>query len=83
MLDLEMPTESVAAAFESATVQLLVKQPTANLVGVQVRDERFGVDHSRTVAFCEEAPRVALTTACVFERTGKAIAVTLAVALSG
>ena len=76
--ELEMPMANVPAAFERATIQLLLA-PTANLVGVQVSDDRLGVDHSSTVAFCEEAPRVALKTACVFERTVPAIAVTLAV----
>jgi hypothetical protein len=72
-----MPTASVPAAFESATTQLLVV-PTANFSGLQVSDDRFGVDHSSTVAFPEEAPRVALTTACVLEITVPAITLMLA-----
>jgi hypothetical protein len=80
VLELEMPIDRLPAGFESATTQLLAA-PTAILVGVHVRDDRLGVDHSSTVAFCEEAPRVALTTACVFKRIVTAIAVTLPVAL--
>jgi hypothetical protein len=72
-----MPTVRLPAGFDMTTVQLLVA-PTAIEVGVQVRDERLGVDQSITVTFCEEAPRVALTTACVFERIVPAVAVALA-----
>jgi hypothetical protein len=78
-LELWMPIARLSAASESATVQLVVA-PTAILVGEQVSDARFGVDHSNTVAFCEEVPTVALTTAWVFERTVAAVALTVPVA---
>ena len=79
VFELVMPIERLPAGFESATVQLL-DAPNGILVGVHVRDDRFGVDHSSTVAFCEEEPRAALTTAWLFERIVPAVIVMLPVA---
>lgn len=80
VFELEIPMARLPAGFDSATVQLLVA-PTAILVGVQASDDRPGVDHSNTVVFCEEAPRVALTTAWVFDGIVPAVAVALPAAL--
>jgi hypothetical protein len=79
-LVLVTPTDRFPAADDSETVQLAVA-PTAILVGVQAREDRVGVDQSGTVVFCEDAPRVAVTIAWLFEEIVPAVAVTLPVAL--
>jgi hypothetical protein len=80
VLELERPMARLPATFDSNNVQLLAA-PTAILVGVHVSDDGLGVAHRGTVAFCEDAPRVAVTTAWVFVKTVPAVAVTFPVAL--
>jgi hypothetical protein len=78
----EMPIARLPAEFDRIIVQLALA-PIEMVVGVQASDVRLGVDQSDTVAPWVEAPRLAVTTAWVFERTLPAVATTVAVALPG
>ena len=62
LLELEMPTVRFPAEADKATIQLLLA-PTAIFTGLQVSEDRFGVDQSSIVAFCDELLRTAVTTA--------------------
>ena len=48
------------AAFERTTTQV-VPVPAGTLVGLQLKEDNVGVDHSVKVALCDDVPRVAVT----------------------
>ena len=55
-------TDRFPADLVTETVQVAV-EPTRILVGVQVRDDRIGVDQSVTIWLLEDEPIVAVTIA--------------------
>ncbi len=59
-LPLPTLTATLPAAFERVITQV-VPVPADTLVGLQVREDNVGVDHSVKVALCEDVPKVAVT----------------------